>query len=225
MLGDHEMSASPRTKRPAWRPLVGAVAGGALLVTAGFGVWASLNATAFNTTPQSINSGTLSLTVADNGAGFTSAISNMAPGDVVNRYVDLTNGGTLAAQALTMGIAATGSSVLITDGTTPATKALRVSINSCSTSWTPTTGVCSGSGTVGSLLSATPLSALSTAASLPVASLASGAVQHLQVVVALPDQTETTTNGAAPATTIQGATASLTYTFNEGQRTATTTNS
>jgi hypothetical protein len=219
------MSASPRTKRPAWRPLAGAVAGGALLVTAGFGVWASLSATAFNTTPHSISSGTLSLTLADNGAGFTSTVSNMAPGDVVNRYVDLTNGGTLDAQGLTLGVAATGSTTLITDGTSPATKALRVSVSSCSTSWTPTTGVCSASGTVTSLLAATPLSSLSTAASLISGAVAHAAIVHLQVSVQLPDQAETTTNGTAPATTIQGQSASLTYTFSEAQRTATTTNS
>jgi hypothetical protein len=220
------MSASPRTKRPAWRPLAGAVAGGALLVTAGFGVWASLSATAFNTTPESVGSGTLSLTLADNAAGFTSVVSNVAPGDVVNRYVDLTNGGTLDAQGLTVKVAATGSAALITDATTPATtKGLRVSVSSCSTSWTTTTGVCSSAGTVTSLLAATPLSALSAASSLISGALAHGAVTHLQVSMQLPDQVETTVNGAAPTTTIQGQTASLTYTFAEGQRTATTTNS
>jgi hypothetical protein len=212
-------------RRPAWRPLAVAVTGAALLTTAGFGVWASLSATAFNTTPQSISSGTLSLTLADNGAGFTSSITNMAPGDVVNRYVDLTNGGNLAAQGLTLAVAATGSSSLITDGTSPATKALKVSVSACSTTWTAATGVCSSGGTVTSLLSATTLSAMSSAQSLIAGSIASGAVEHLQVSVQLPDQSETTTNGAAPATTIQGQSATLTYTFQESQRTATTTNS
>jgi hypothetical protein len=220
------MSGKPASKRPAWRPLAGAVAGGALLITAGFGVWASLSATAFNTTPEDVQSGTLSLSLADNDTGFSSTISNMAPGDVVNRYVDLTNDGSLDAQGLTMAVAATGSSALITDGTSPATtKALKVSVSQCSTSWTTSSGVCSASGTVTSLLSATTLSALSSAASLVSGSVAHGATLHLQVSVQLPDQTETTVNGAAPGTTIQGQTASLTYTFAEAQRTATTTNS
>lgn len=219
----HAGAAAPR--RAAWRPLAVAVTGGALLLTAGFGVWASLSATAFNTSPQSISSGTLSLTLADNGAGFSSSITNMAPGDVVNRYVDLTNGGNLAAQALTMSVAATGDTQLITDGTSPATKALTVAVTSCSTSWTASTGVCSSGGTTTSLLGATTLSGLSSAQSLISGSIAVGAVEHLQIAVTLPNQTETTTNGTPISGTIQGRTANLTYTFNEGQRTATTTNS
>ncbi|HVT20008.1 MAG TPA: TasA family protein [Mycobacteriales bacterium] len=212
-------------RRTAWRPLAVAVTGGALLMTAGFGVWAGLDATAFNTTPQDVDSGTLSLTLGDNGAGFSSSISNLAPGDTVNRYVDLTNGGTLDAQALTLTVAATGDSQLITDGTSPATKALRVTVKSCSTSWDNTTGECTNSGTVASLLSATPLSTLASAQSLVAGSIASGAVKHLQVEVQLPDQSETTANGAAPTGTIQGRSVSLTYTFQESQRTATTTDS
>jgi hypothetical protein len=194
-------------------------------MTAGFGVWAGLDATASNTSPQSISSGTLSLTLGNNGTGFSSAISNLAPGDVVNRYVDLTNGGNLDAKNLTLQVTATGSSTLITDGTSPATKALTVAVSACSTSWTASTGVCSSSGTVTSLLSATTLSALSSATSLVSGSIPSGTVEHLKIAVQLPDQTETTTNGTAPTTTIQGQTANLTYTFDEAQRTATTTNS
>jgi hypothetical protein len=100
-----------------------------------------------------------------------------------------------------------------------------VSVNACSTSWTASTGVCSSSGTVTSLLSATALSALSSAQTLISGAVAVGAVEHLQVSVQLPDQSETTTNGTAPATTIQGQSANLTYTFGESQRTATTSNS
>jgi hypothetical protein len=53
----------------------------------------------------------------------------------------------------------------------------------------------------------------------------SGNVAHLQITTQLPDQNETTVNGNLPATTIQGQSATLTYTFGETQRTATTTNS
>lgn len=212
-------------RRTAWRPLAVAVTGGALLMTAGFGVWAGLNATAFNTSPQSISSGTLSLTLADNGAGFSSTITNMAPGDVVNRYVDLTNGGNLAAQALTMAVSATGDTQLISDGSSPATKALKVQVSSCSTTWTASTGVCASSGTVTSLLTSTTLSGLSSAQSLIAGSIAVGEVEHLRIAVTLPDQTETTTNGTPITGTIQGRSATLTYTFNESQRTAATTNS
>jgi hypothetical protein len=210
-------------KRAAWRPIAVAVVGAGVVMGTGFGVWASLNATASGTA-QSISTGTLKLTMAANGVGFNQAISNVAPGDVVNRYVDLTNSGTLDAQNLTVQVAATGSQALITDGVSPATtKALRVSITSCSGTWAATTGTCSGTTSV--VLAATPVSGLSAATSLIAGSITSGTVAHLQISTQLPDQTETTVNGTLPSTTIQGQNAQLAYTFTETQRTATTTNS
>jgi hypothetical protein len=213
-----------RRRRAAWRPIAAATVGGAVLVTTGFGVWASLNATASGAA-ESVNTGTLKLTAANNGTGvFGQTIGNVAPGDTVNRYVEVTNGGTLDAQALTMQVAATGSSALITDGVSPATtKALRVTVTSCSATWAATTGTCSGTTSV--LLAATPVSGLASATSLIAGAIPAGTVSHLQISTQLPDQTETTVNGNLPATTIQGQTANLTYTFTEAQRTATTTNS
>lgn len=210
-------------KRAAWRPIAAAVVGAGVVVGTGFGVWASLNATASGTA-QSISTGTLKLVMANNGAGFNQAIGNVAPGDVVNRYVDLTNSGTLDAQNLTVQVAATGSQALITDGVSPATtKALRVTISSCTAAWAPTTGVCSGTTSV--VLAATPVSSLASASSLIAGSIPSGTVAHLQISTQLPDQTETTVNGTLPTTTIQNQSAQLAYTFTETQRTATTTNS
>lgn len=215
--------AEDRRRRAAWRPLAAATVGAGILVGTGFGVWATLNATASGTA-ESISSGTLKLTMAANGTGFSSAISNLAPGDVVNRYVDLTNSGTLDAQALTVQVAATGSQALITDGVSPATtKALRVSITSCSVAWAPATGTCSG--TTSQVLAATAVSGLSAATSIIPGSIPAGTLAHLQISTQLPDQTETTVNGTVPATTVQGQSATLTYTFGESQRTATTTNS
>ena len=49
--------------------------------------------------------------------------------------------------------------------------------------------------------------------------------EEFQVEVSLPNQNETTTNGTLPVGTIQGLNASITWTFSEAQRTATTTNS
>jgi hypothetical protein len=212
-----------RRRRAAWRPFAAAAAGAAVLVGAGFGVWASLNATASGSA-ESVSSGTLKLTMAANGTGFQNAISNLAPGDIVNRYVDLSNSGTLDAQNLTVQVAGTGASVLLTDGVSPSTtKALKVSITSCTAAWAPTTGTCSG--TTSTVLAATTISGLSTATNIIAGSIPAGTVAHLQISTQLPDQTETTVNGNAPATTIQGQSATLTYTFGEAQRTATTTNS
>ncbi|WP_370972190.1 TasA family protein [Amycolatopsis sp. cg9] len=218
-MADH---ALPARRRSPWRPVALAVVGGSVLFAMGAGVWATLSATAANVTPETISSGTLKLTLAANGAGFDQAIANLAPGDTVNRYVDLTSGGSLDAQALTMQVAATGSGALVTDGAT--TKALRVTVKQCPGTWNTSTGACSG-GTATTLLPATALSGLSSAQSLIAGAVAAGSVSHLQVSVQLPDQAETTVNGALPTSTIQGLTANLTYTFAETQRSATTTNS
>lgn len=210
-------------RRPVWRPVALAAIGGAVLVAMGAGVWATLSATAANVAPQQVTTGTLKLTLGANGAGFDQAIANMAPGDTVNRYVDLTNGGTLDGQALSLQVGATGASALITDGST--TRALRISVSTCTGgTWNTATGVCTG-GTKGTLLAATPLSGLSAPATIVPGSIAAGDVQRLQVSVQLPDQNETTVNGVLPTATVQGLTANLTYTFTETQRSATTTNS
>ena len=193
------------------------IAAGGLALT-GVGVYASLQATASNTAPQAVSSATLKLTMADNGAGFTTAMSSLVPGDVTNRFVELTNGGTSAAQALTIGVADPTPTKLTND----ATNGLQVSISSCPVMWT-TAGVCGGTATPLVTTSASALRA--TAASLIPGPIAAGAVQHLKFSITLPDQNEVTANGVLPAGTIQGLAANLTWTFTEGQRAAATTSS
>ena len=206
-----------RRKKAAWRPLAAAAATGSVLLIAGFGVFAQLNAQA--TGVQSVNSGTLKLSLADTGTvGFAQQVSNMAPGDKVNRFVTLTNSGSLASKTLTMKVGATGTSSLITDGTT--TQALRVTVANCSAAWSGLT--CSGTETP--LLSNVVLSALSSANAFNAITTAnSGDVLNLKVTVALPDQDETTVNGNLPANTVQNGNVSLNYTFAEVQRAGTTT--
>ena len=199
--------------------LAAAGAVGALgLSLTGAGVYAALTAQATNTTAEAVTSGTLSLTMADTGTGFSQAISNLAPGDVVNRYVALANTGTIAAKDLTLAVSDTVDSKLTTD----ATNGLKVTVTGCSVAWVPATGTCAGTTTA--LATNAPLATLQ---STPV-TLVSGTVASaysLQVSLTLPDQNETVINGALPADTIQGKSAALTWTFSETQRTAATTNS
>jgi spore coat-associated protein N len=187
----------------------------------GAGVYAALNATAFNTSPEQVTSGTLKLDMAANGDGFSQSVSNLAPGDVVNRYVDLSNDGTLAAKDITLAVSDSGSSLLSTDSS----KGLHVTVVQCSGgTFTPTTGACSGAPST--LVNNMALSSMvSTPQSVVAGAIAVGAAYHFKVSLTLPDQNETTTNGTLPAGTIQGLTANLTWTFSESQRTATTTNS
>jgi spore coat-associated protein N len=217
MLGLH----LPRRLARTPLALTAAVTSVGLALT-GVGVYAALSATATSTS-QTITSGTLSLTMAaeSGSAGFTSAISNLAPGDTVNRFVDLTSGGTLPGQALTLGV---------TDGTptrlsTDSTNGLQVTVSGCTVAWNTTTGACSGS--TNTVLASTPLATLTGSASTLVSgAVASGTVYHLKVGVYLPSLlNDVTTNGTPIANTLQGLSASLTWTFTEAQRTATTTNS
>lgn len=209
----------PRRKRAAWRPLAAAAVAGSVLVATGFGVWASLSASATNTTPQSVSTGTLTLKLENNVTGFGQSIANLAPTDVVNRYVTVTNTGTLEGRDLSMAVAATGSPVLISGD-----KALRLSVESCSVAWNAATGACGG--TITPMLAETPLAGLSTARPLgSTPAIAAGAPVHLKISAALPDATELSVNGALPAGTIQNAKADLTYTFTQVQRAGTTTNS
>ena len=205
-----------------------AVKGGTLVLAGLLGislangsVSALLQAESRNTSAQPITSGTLKLEQANNGVGFSSTIANMAPGDVVNRYVDYTNSGTLASKALRLKVADATPSLLSTD----ATRGLQLVVTDCSVAWNPSTGACGGTTT--QLLSA-PLASLgSDTAFSGITGLAeNGGPLRLQFSLTLPNaaNNETTINGALPANTIQGLAAALTWTISETQRDATTSN-
>lgn len=213
-----------KVRKSSWRAIAGAVITISIAAIAGQSVIASLNATAFNTVAQGINSGTMKLDLANSGSGFGQNISNLVPGDTVNRYITLTNSGTIDGIGLTLQTAQTGTPALINDGTGSATnKALRLSVKGCSVAWNTATGVCSGTETTE--LAATQIGALGSATALTSSTMASGAVKYLQMKIELPDQNETTVNGVLPANTVQGGSVNITYTFDLAQRLATITNS
>ncbi|MFC7850166.1 TasA family protein [Arthrobacter sp. NPDC057388] len=212
------------SRRPSPRLLAAFAVGAAGLAITGGGVYAALNATASNTTAQSASSGVLSLTMTNNGVGFSQGVSNLAPGDVVNRYVTLTQGADLAGKDLTLAVADATPTLLTTD----ATKGLHVTVTQCvGGDWTVTgAGSCTGTGATTQVLATNV--ALNTLASTPAAlstSVAAGSTVKLQLALSLPNQNETTVNGVAPTGTIQGLSSALTWTFGETQRTATTTGS
>lgn len=110
---------------------------------------------------------------------------------------------------------------------TPA-NGLQITVTRCSVAWAG--GACSGTTTV--LLTTRAITTINTAGGGSVATLFAGVIGNgdvfrLKFTLLLPDQTETTTNGliASPSTSIQNATAALTWTFREVQRTATDTDS
>ena len=194
-----------------------AVVGGIGLISNS--VFAGLTATA-TSVPQNVTSQTLKLTQSASGAtaGFTSAVTNMAPDDVVYRYIDLKNEGSMDGTALTLKLADSATSTLTSNGTI----GLQVQIQECSVAWSAS-WTCSG--TESEAMAATSANSLiATAKALTVSSLNSGATSKLRIKIWIPTSSEVTTNGSLPATTVQGQSSNLTWTFTEAQRIATTTN-
>jgi hypothetical protein len=194
-----------------------AVVGGGALVSSS--VFASLTAVA--TASTTVTTGTLKLTDTATGVtgGLVTTISAMAPGDTVNRYVDLVNGGTLNSDTTTVIITGSGNTL-----TSDATNGLQVFIQSCPGGWTVGTGVCGGGG-VTTVLATTSANALLTSKTLTLPSFAAGATTNLKIAISLPSGTEVTTNGVLPGGTIQGLSTTLGWTFTEQQRVSTSSNS
>ena len=198
---------------------IAAVAGVSLISSS---VFASLTATAFNTSAQSVSTSTLKLTQAQSGvagltAGFVSAVTAMAPGDTVNRFVDVSNIGTMAGQSMTLKVADSAATVLTTD----AVNGLQVTVMECPVAYTTGTGLCSGTETT--VVALTPANTLLTAKTATFASFAAGSTTRLKFIISLPAGSENTANGTLPTGTVQGLTSQLTWTFTEAQRTATNT--
>ena len=213
-----------KSKKRTWRLFAGSAIVISVAAIAGQSVLATLNATAFNTVAENVDSGTLRLNLTDNGAGFSQSIANLAPGDVVNRYVTLKNDGTLDGQSLSLKTSQTGTPTLISDGVNGSTnKGLTLTVTGCSVAWTAATGACSG--TTSSELVTTTIGSLTSPVNLSSGVMNSNTFRYLKMSIQLPDQNETTVNGALPANTVQGGSVAITYTFNLAQRTATTTNS
>ena len=201
--------------------VVAAAVGGAGMVASN--VFAALTATATNTSGGSVTTGTLKLEYAALGSsgGFATAITAMGPGDTVNRYIDLTNTGTLDGETPTVQIASSDSNTLVNDGT----KGLQLSIRACSNAWTQTgAGTCSGTETV--VLASTPAATLkNAAASITLPSILASGVNRLKLTISLPAGSENTVNGVLPVGTVQGLTAALQWSFVIQERTATNTSS
>jgi uncharacterized protein YidB (DUF937 family) len=205
-----------RNDRSRTRTLVAASFGVGALALTGAGVYAGLQADATGT--EAVSSGTLKLVQAAAGTsgGFGQTYSDMAPGDAVNTYVDVTDNGTIAGKDLTLAVTGTGSTLLTTD----ATKGLHVTVQSCAVAWVA--GSCLVPTTV---INNAAVANLGTPSTLVSGAVTKNSAYHYKVTTTLPDQNETTTNGTLPGGTIQGLSTTLTFTFSETQRAATTTES
>jgi spore coat-associated protein N len=182
---------------------------GAAASIAGLGTFATFT----SSTPavhQALTSGTLSIAL---GATGTSAnrldigASDIAPGDTLERAVDLSNGAsTIDLGSLTLTTDASPSSALDTD----AANGLQLAIDKCSVPWTesgpPYTYSCSG--TTSTVLASTPVIGTDVALS-NLSALTAGQTDHLRVTLSL---------AATAPNTMQGLASTIGFVFTGVQR-------
>ena len=206
------------TRRPGWasaqrrKLLVSLAIVAAAASIAGLGTFATF--TSSTSASQSVSSGTVTIALGATGAStnrLTVGASNIAPGDTIQRSVDLINSGSIDLSAITLTTNATSSSLLDTD----ATNGLQMVIDRCSNAWTEGgvapayTYTCSGATStvlasraiIGSNLSLSNLSALT-----------NGVTDHLRVTLTFPS--------AAP-NSFQNQSSTIQYTFTGTQRAGT----
>jgi predicted ribosomally synthesized peptide with SipW-like signal peptide len=206
------------TRRPGWasaqrrKLLVSLAVVSAAAGIAGLGTFATF--TSSTSATQSVSSGTVTIALGATGAAtnrLTVGASNIAPGDTIQRSVDLINSGSIDLSGITLTTSATSSSLLDTD----ATNGLQMVIDRCSSTWTEGgtapayTYTCSGTtstvlasrAVVGSNLSLSNLSALT-----------GGVTDHLRVTLTFPS--------AAP-NSFQNQSSTIQYTFTGTQRAGT----
>ena len=183
---------------------------GAAASIAGLGTYATFTSSASQS--HAISSGTVTIALGATGAAtnrLNIGASALAPGDTIQRSVDLTNSGSLDLASITLTTTASPSSQLDTD----TTNGLQMVIDKCSVAWTeagpPYTYTCSGS--TSSVLASRAVIG-STLALSNLSSTTSGSTDHLRVTLTLP-------GGAG--NTLQNQSSTISYAFTGTQRAAT----
>ena len=197
--------------RPTAQKLLATVAVlGAAASIAGLGTYATWTSTTSEN--HTISSGTVTIALGATGAAtnrLNVGASALAPGDTIQRSVDLTNSGSIDLAGVTLTTTASPSSLLDTD----ATNGLQMVVDKCSAAWTeagpPFTYTCSGS-TSSVLASRAVIGSNLSLSNLGVT--APGATDHLRVTLTLPSGADNS---------FQNKSSTITYTFTGTQRTAT----
>jgi spore coat-associated protein N len=186
---------------------------GAAASIAGLGTYATFT----SSTPaqnESVSSGTLQIDVGSTGSvanRLDIGASNIAPGDTIQRTVDLSNAAsTVDLSSVTLTTSApTQSSILDTD----ATNGLQMTIDKCSVGWTesgpPYTYTCGGS--TSTVLASRPVIG-STLALSNLSSLTAGSTDHLRITLSLPTSADNS---------FQGKSSTIAYVFTGTQRNGT----
>ncbi|HMJ00080.1 MAG TPA: TasA family protein [Gaiellaceae bacterium] len=198
-------------RRSRTRKLVASVALlGAAASIAGLGTFATFTST--TSANHTVASGTVTIALGATGAStnrLTVGATALAPGDTLQRSVDLINQGSLDLASITLTTTASPTSLLDSD----ATNGLQMVIDKCSVAWTesgpPYTYTCSGS--TSSVLASRAVIGTTLALS-NLGSLISAATDHLRVTLTFP-------SGAG--NTFQNLSSTVTYAFTGTQRAGT----
>jgi len=200
----HDGGWSPTRKLLASVAVLGAAAS-----IAGLGTFATF--TSSTSASHTVSSGTVTIALGATGAStnrLTVGASAIAPGDTIQRSVDLINSGSIDLASVTLTTNATTSSLLDTD----TTNGLQMVIDKCSVAWTesgpPYTYTCSG--TTSSVLASAPV--IGSNLALSNLTLTAGSTDHLRVTVTLP--------GTA-GNSLQNLSSTIAYTFTGVQRAGT----
>jgi predicted ribosomally synthesized peptide with SipW-like signal peptide len=203
--------SGPKHRGSTTRKLLTSVAIlGAAASIAGLGTYATFTSSASQS--HTIASGTVTIALGATGAStnrLNIGASALAPGDTIQRSVDLTNSGTLDLASITLTTTASPSSALDTD----TTNGLQMVIDKCSVAWTeagpPYTYTCGGS--TSTVLASRPVIGSALALS-NLTSTTAGNTDHLRVTLTLP-------SGAG--NTLQNQSSTISYAFTGTQRAAT----
>jgi spore coat-associated protein N len=205
--------SSPVRKRRRGRKLLYSLAAlGAAASIAGMATYATFTSSVSQS--QTISSGTVTLTLGATGSAtnrLNVGASNIAPGDTMQRSVDLINGGTINLASVTLSTNATASSLLDTD----AVNGLQLTIDKCSQAWTEggtapaytytcggtTSAVLASRAVIGTNLALSNLSALT-----------AGSTDHLRFTLSFP---------STAGNTFQNQSSTIQYTFTGTQRAGT----
>jgi predicted ribosomally synthesized peptide with SipW-like signal peptide len=184
---------------------------GAAASIAGLGTYATF--TSSTSQSHTISSGTVTIALGATGAAtnrLNIGASGLAPGDTIQRSVDLTNSGSLDLASVTLTTTASPSSLLDTD----ATNGLQMVIDKCSVAWTESGSSPAFSYSCSGTTSAVLASRAITGSTLALSNLGAtthGVTDHLMVTITFPSAT----------TTLQGLTTVEQFTFTGTQRNGT----
>jgi len=200
--------------RPTTHKLLATVAVlGAAASIAGLGTYATWTSTTSEN--HTISSGTVTIALGATGAAtnrLNVGASGLAPGDTVQRSVDLTNSGSIDLASVTLTTSApTTSSLLDTD----ATNGLQMVIDKCSQAWTEGGTAPAYTYTCGGTTSSVLASRAVVGSNLSLSNLVATApaqTDHLRVTLTLP---------AGAPNTLQNQTSTIVYAFTGTQRAAT----